>query len=59
MLFRSVSVLEFPLSAIYLLFIGFSVPCLIGHFYTRTVLKTYCPEQPEPWEEETEEEAEQ
>lgn len=55
----AVSVLEFPLSAIYLLFIGFSVPCLIGHFYTRTVLKTYCPEQPEPWEEETEEETEQ
>ncbi len=46
-----ISVLEFPLSAIYLLFIGFSVPCLIGHFYTRTVLRKYCPEQPEPWEE--------
>lgn len=36
-----VAVLEFPLSAIYLLFIGFSVPCLLGQFFLRTVLKQY------------------
>lgn len=35
------AVLEFPLSGIYLLFIGFSVPCLLGNFYLRTVLKQY------------------
>lgn len=38
-----VAVLEFPLSAIYLLVIGFSVPCLLGNFYLRTILKPYCP----------------
>ena len=36
-----VAVLEFPLSAIYLLFLGFSVPCLLGNFFMRTVLKQY------------------
>lgn len=45
----TVGILEFPLSAIYLLCIGFSVPCLLANFYLRTVLKTYCPqEDPEP-----------
>lgn len=33
------AVLEFPLSGIYLLLIGFSVPCLLGGFFVRTVLK--------------------
>ena len=33
------AVLEFPLSFIYLLLIGFSVPCLLGGFFIRTVLK--------------------
>ena len=36
-----VAVLEFPISAVYLLLIGFSVPCLLGNFYLRTILKTY------------------
>lgn len=36
------AILAFPFSAMYLLFIGFSVPCLIGNFYLRTVLKQYC-----------------
>lgn len=35
------AVLEFPLSAIYLLLLGFSLPCLLGNFYLRTVLKQY------------------
>ena len=38
-----VAVLAFPLSALYLLFLGFSVPCLLGNFYLRTLLKPYCP----------------
>lgn len=44
----AVAVLEFPLSAIYLLFIGFSVPCLLGNFYLRTVLKQYVAPPAEP-----------
>lgn len=40
----AVEILEFPLSAIFILFIGFSVPCLLANFYLRTVLKKYCPE---------------
>lgn len=36
------AILAFPLSIPYLLLIGFSVPCLIGNFYIRTVLKKYC-----------------
>lgn len=35
----AVAVLEIPLSVIYLLLIGFSVPCLLGGFFVRTVLK--------------------
>ena len=35
------AVLAFPLSAIYLIFIGFSLPCLLANFYVRTVLKQY------------------
>lgn len=31
------AVLFFPLSGLYLLLIGFSLPCLLGHFYLRTV----------------------
>lgn len=33
------AVLEFPISGIYLLLIGFSVPCLLGGFFIRTELK--------------------
>lgn len=33
------AVLYFPLSGIYLLLIGFSVPCLLGGFFIRTELK--------------------
>lgn len=35
------AVLEFPLSGIYLLLIGFSVPCLLGGFLVRTELKRF------------------
>lgn len=34
------AVLYFPLSLTYLLLLGFSVPCLLSHFYLRTVLRT-------------------
>lgn len=32
----------FPLSGAYLALIGFSIPCLLGNFYVRTVLNLYC-----------------
>lgn len=38
------AVLFFPLSGAYLLLIGFSLPCLLGNFYIRTVLAQYCGE---------------
>ena len=38
------AVLFFPLSGAYLLLIGFSLPCLLGTFYIRTVLAQYCDE---------------
>lgn len=31
----------FPLSGLYLFLLGFSLPCLLGHFYIRTVLEQY------------------
>lgn len=36
------AVLFFPLSGLYLFLIGFSLPCLLGNFYIRTVLEQYC-----------------
>lgn len=38
------AVLYFPLSGAYLLLLGFSLPCLLGNFYIRTVLAQYCGE---------------
>ena len=35
------AVLYFPFSGLYLLLFGFSLPCLLGNFYIRTVLKQY------------------
>lgn len=35
------AVLWFPLSGIYLLLIGFALPCLLGNFFLRTVLEPY------------------
>lgn len=35
------AVLGFPLSALYLLLIGFSAPCLLAQFYLRTVIRQY------------------
>jgi hypothetical protein len=32
----------------YLLLMGFSVPCLLGNFFLRTVLKQYCGVPAEP-----------
>ena len=39
------AVLFFPLSGLYLLLIGFSFPCLLGHFYLRTVMGRYTEQQ--------------
>ena len=33
------AILFFPISGAYLVLLGFSLPCLLGHFYIRTVLK--------------------
>lgn len=35
-------VLEFPISLMYLVFLGFSLPCLLANFFARTVLRRYC-----------------
>lgn len=35
------AILFFPLSAVYLLLLGFSLPCLLGNFFIRTVLELY------------------
>lgn len=35
-------VLEFPISLVYLVFLGFSLPCLLANFFVRTVLRPYC-----------------
>ncbi len=34
--------LFFPLSGLYLFLFGFSLPCVLGHFFLRNVLKQYC-----------------
>lgn len=38
------AVLLLPLSLLYLILIGFSLPCMVGHFFLRTVLKQYAGE---------------
>ena len=35
------AILFFPISGLYLLLIGFSLPCLLGHFFVRTLLKQF------------------
>ena len=37
----AVGILAFPVSGVYLLFIGFSFPCLLCNFFIRTVLNQY------------------
>ncbi len=38
-------ILQLPISLIYVLFLGFSVPCLLSNFFLRTLLRDYCPVQ--------------
>ena len=45
-------ILELPISLIYVLLLGFSVPCLLSNFFLRTLLRDYCP-APEPEEEDS------
>ena len=44
--------LQFPISLIYLLFLGFSLPCLLSNFFLRTLLRDYCPAPEAPSQEE-------
>ena len=39
------AILFFPLSGAYLAMLGFSLPFLLGSFYTRTVLKQFCAQE--------------
>lgn len=43
-------ILQLPISLIYMLLLGFSVPCLLSNFFLRTLLRDYCP-PPEPRED--------
>ena len=45
-------ILELPISLIYMLVLGFSVPCLLSNFFLRTLLRDYCPAAEEPAQEE-------
>ena len=45
-------VLQLPVSLIYVLALGFSLPCLLSNFFLRTLLRDYCP-VPEEGQEET------
>ena len=45
-------ILQLPISLIYVLALGFSLPCLLGNFFLRTLLRDYCP-VPEEGQEET------
>ena len=45
-------ILQLPISLIYMLALGFSLPCLLGNFFLRTLLRDYCP-VPEDGQEET------
>lgn len=45
-------ILELPISLIYVLSLGFSVPCLLSNFFLRTLLRDYCPAAEEPAQEE-------
>ena len=37
------AVLEFPISLVYMIVLGFSGPCFLANFFLRTVLRDYCP----------------
>lgn len=45
-------ILQLPISLIYVVALGFSLPCLLGNFFLRTLLAQYCPVPEEPGEEE-------
>ena len=46
-------ILQLPISLIYLLLLGFSLPCLLSNFFLRTLLWDYSPiPRKEPWAEE-------
>lgn len=46
-------ILQLPISLLYMVFLGFSLPCLLANFFLRTLLRDYCPAPPpEAWEDE-------
>ena len=45
-------ILQLPISLIYVLALGFSLPCLLGNFFLRTLLRDYCPATEEEEREE-------
>lgn len=47
-------ILQLPISLIYVLALGFSLPCLLGNFFLRTLLNRCCPLPKDPGEEEEE-----
>ena len=36
-------ILQLPISLLYVVLLGFSVPCLLSNFFLRTLLRDYCP----------------
>ncbi len=40
-------ILQLPISLIYVVLLGFTLPCLLANFFLRTLLRRYCPD-PEP-----------
>ena len=36
-------ILQLPISLMYEVFLGFSLPCLLANFFLRTLLRDYCP----------------
>lgn len=39
----ALGILELPISLIYVLALGFSLPCLLSNFFLRTLLRDHCP----------------
>ncbi len=41
-------ILQLPISLMFVVLLGFSVPCLLANFFLRTILRDYCPAQQGP-----------
>lgn len=49
-------ILELPISLIFVLMLGFSMPCLLANFFLRIPLRNYCPALRDPRDEDSESE---